>query len=134
MKHQARYVLSITIPDCLTLLAKVGERWHEAERCVKYLRPIVDEVVKMFNLRLLSDVDHTLQMKEAAITDTLTQLLFPEGPFMWTSGASVASFEEPEVDGILDTTAGTPLLHDFQWDADGGLNEIFSDSWSTDLH
>ena len=128
MRHQARYVLSVTIPDCLALLVKVGERWHEAQRCVKYLRPIVEEVVKVFNDRLLNEFDPACQPREASITSTLEQLLFPEGPIMWTSGASVASVEEEEVDGMLDTATGTPLLHEFGWDADWVLDDIFSDS------
>lgn len=124
MRTQARFALSVTLPDCLSLLVKVGERWHEAVLCADYLRPVVDEVAKAFHDRIMNDSELD-SGKEVLTTEKLRQLLFPDGPLAWnarTSETSMYEFVEQDLD-----IAGLPPLPDIpdiQWDGNWDLDDI----------
>lgn len=124
MRQQARFALSVTLPDCLSLLAKVGERWHEAALCADYLRPVVDEVAKAFHDRIMNDAGLNFE-KENSTTDKLRQLLFPDGPLAWNARMSEPlSFEPVGQDMNISGLPPLPDLPDLQWDGNWDLDDL----------
>jgi hypothetical protein len=105
LRQQARFILSITLPDCLALLAKVGERWHEAALCGEHLKPVVEEVAKAFSERVVGGLeggmglDEAVAKREGGTTEKLRQLLFPDGPLAWNARTEgvVGSVNEGQV-------------------------------------
>ncbi|KUJ16400.1 uncharacterized protein LY89DRAFT_586714 [Mollisia scopiformis] len=121
LRQPARFALSVTLPDCLSLLAKVGERWHEAALCADYLRPVVEEVGKAFHDRIMNDAALNAE-KEGHTTGKLRQLLFPDGPLAWNARTSEFSSGE-FLAGDLNHSGLPPLpdLPDLQWDGNWDL-------------
>lgn len=124
MRQVARFALSVTLPDCLSLLAKVGERWHEAALCADFIRPVVDEVAKAFHDRIMNDAAAETQVqKEAVTTEKLRGLLFPDGPLAWNARTNEAlNFETRR-----QLNSGLTSLHDIpdlQWDGNWDLDDL----------
>lgn len=56
-KYHARHILSVTLPDCLALLNKVGESWQEASLCSVYLSQIQEETSGAYSDRALAQIN-----------------------------------------------------------------------------
>lgn len=135
MQIQARFILSITLPDCLALLLKVGERWREAALCAEPLRPVVDEVVRAFQDRVLGDLDMDLGLgaREAVTTEKVRQLLFPDGPLAWDARVSDASpaGSNGTVHQDADEFGTLPDFQDSGWDGEWDLADLLYGSMNS---
>jgi predicted nucleic acid-binding Zn ribbon protein len=135
LRQQARFILSITLPDCLGLLAKVGERWHEAALCGDHLKPVVEEVAKALSERVVGGLeggmglDEEMEKREEATTEKLRQLLFPDGPLAWNARTegTVGGIDEGASLG-LDALPPIPGFEDFQWDGNWDLADLLYES------
>lgn len=118
-RQQARHVLAVTIPDCLMLLSKVGESWEDAGTCVRYLKPIVDDVTVAFGGRIMARVFSPRKIPEVETTEKLRRLLFPEGPSWSTPMASDSVKTETEISASpLDDNTTLGGIEEFDWPAD----------------
>lgn len=118
MRRQARYTLSISIPDCLNLLARIGETWDGAALCSEYLQRAVDDVSKAFNERLLGNTATDYHKKEENISQTIQELLFPEGPISW-------EHRRPEAVSNSATEYDMQGLESFDWETIWNLSADF---------
>ncbi|RAO71771.1 uncharacterized protein BHQ10_007783 [Talaromyces amestolkiae] len=96
LRYQARHILAVTLPDCLTLLNKVGESWQEATLCSVYLSPILEETARAYSDRALAQMNADRIAAESITTGKLRKLLFPDGPLLWESRST--SFEPTKED------------------------------------
>jgi hypothetical protein len=123
---KARFVVGITIPDCITLLEKVGERWSEAGLCADHLKPVVEDVATAFSQRVADGLggSEELEMREEKTTQKLMKLLFPDGPLAWNVHS-----EELLVDavGIAPISGPMPDLENFRWDNEWDLADLLND-------
>lgn len=125
MRQVARFALSVTLPDCLSLLAKVGERWHEASLCADYLRPVVDEVAKAFHDRIMSDEVVEVRVgREKFMTERLRGLLFPDGPLAWNARTNADGMEGEGVGKGIEGVTPLPELPDLQWNGNWDLDDL----------
>jgi hypothetical protein len=126
LREQAHFILSITLLDCLALLAKVGERWHEAALCADHLRPVVDEVAVAFNERIMNDMDLDLESKESETTEKLRQLMFPDGPLAWNARTAEESpgRNDLEISGMGDHLGAMSEFQYTQWDGGWDLVDL----------
>ncbi|KAH8657935.1 hypothetical protein BX600DRAFT_61505 [Xylariales sp. PMI_506] len=116
MRHKTRHILSVTVPDCLILLAKVAESWPDALLCSEYLGSVVDEITRAYRYRTLSEVDMTRQETERATTERLRQLLFPQGALSWSSPVYRGLGNNVDIDGAqLPGDIPFPGLDEFDW-------------------
>ncbi|KAK4939848.1 hypothetical protein LTR10_019915 [Elasticomyces elasticus] len=76
LRSQATTMLDISLPQCVQLLANIGERWRVAGTCADRLRPLVQNVASVFSHGTTDAFD--LQ-NEVSITEEIHGLLFSDG-------------------------------------------------------
>lgn len=69
-------MIDISLPQCVQLLANIGERWRMAGTCADRLRPLVEKVDSVFSQSVTDAFD--LQ-NEVSITEEIHGLLFSDG-------------------------------------------------------
>lgn len=127
----ARRALGRTVPDCLALLAQIGQSWDDALLCSRFLAPLADDVTRALAGRgAANGVDGAA---EADLTERLRKLLFPEGPSTWNtpsaapsssaSAASAAAAADGEVRLPAPALAGDSVMvggagDGFDWGSD----------------
>jgi hypothetical protein len=126
LRPRARHVLFIAVPDCLALLAKMGESWRDSLLCSEYLGAIVDEISRAFRERELNYIDEGQQDMDKFITDRLRQLLYPKGASSW----SCSPFSGSERAGIDQSS----LPEDFNYDGFENFNWLVPWNFLQDLH
>lgn len=84
-RAQASRVLSVSLPDCISLLAQIGERWGESSFCAEYLQRIVRDVSKALHSQ---STDGTENMADLLLTEKIKGLLFSDGPLSWDTASS----------------------------------------------
>jgi hypothetical protein len=134
-RQQERFVLSITLPDCLALLVKVGERWKEAALCAEHLRPVVDEVAKAFHDRIMIDLEMGLDMgpREAVMTKKIRQLLFPDDPLAWNGRATEQSpASNDAMNQELDSLETLPSFEGSAWDGEWDISDLLYAAMNAD--
>lgn len=80
LKDLAVKILGSSIPQCLQLLTKIGQRWNEASVCADTLRPLVQKITSA----LAQEGDYLL-FDDASISEEIQGLLFSDGPLTWNS-------------------------------------------------
>ncbi|RDW82620.1 hypothetical protein BP6252_03732 [Coleophoma cylindrospora] len=126
MLQEAVSTLSATLPDCLAILDKIGQRWQEATICAEHLRPIVAEVSRRICYELGDDVVLRDQEKEEHITEKLRQLLFPDGPLASNNRAMNKTAEISDKIGMNDpgSISISHQIESFQWDKEWDLADF----------
>lgn len=115
MRERVKHALSVSLPECLNLLTKIGERWKEATRCADVLRPIIVEVSRWFNDPLTIILD--TEPGSIWVEEEIQKLVFPDGSISW----NITSVEESLVmdgtnSGLGDFFGYDPEMDLFQWD------------------
>lgn len=80
MREEAENFLNFSIPQCLQLLANIGQRWDEATACAERLSTLAEKVTTSFTN--WGSTVHSLE-EEMNITDEINRLLFSDGPLTW---------------------------------------------------
>lgn len=130
MRHQARCILSVTLPDCLSLLEKLGQLWYESMICAEHLRPLLNEVSQAFTTRMANgifvdeDIRGAYDLREASTTEKLRLLLFPDTPLAWNFNYMTRnSRHEADLQTSI-ATLETASVENFQWDANWDLSDF----------
>ncbi|KAM5343725.1 hypothetical protein ACJ41O_012262 [Fusarium nematophilum] len=82
LKEQAELMVQTLLPQCLRVLANIGQRWGEATRCVEKLEPLVQKVSSAFNW-----ATHLPVFEAALIADDIESLLFSDKSLSWNQVA-----------------------------------------------
>lgn len=117
LRPRARLVLSVTIPDCLAVIAKIGEFWRVAVHCFDYLEPIAEEVALLFRESDLSDLGPEQEAVETAMTHKLHSLLFPDMSLLRNSHPSSTLEQNGTAPGATTGDITIPNFDEVDWDA-----------------
>lgn len=120
LNFQIRRVLSVTLPDCLFIISRIGERWKEAAACADYLRPIVNEVARNFEYQARDSIANP--MSSTTITEKIRGLLFSDGPLSWDRQSQNVDEDPQDNDMVLDF-AMPPNRGSFEWDVNWEILE-----------
>lgn len=77
-------MVQIWIPQCLSLLSAIGQRWNEATACVNKLNPLVQRVSSSF-FSVSAD-------RDISIAKDINALLFSDRPPVWNPAVSGDDF------------------------------------------
>ncbi|OKL56114.1 hypothetical protein UA08_08655 [Talaromyces atroroseus] len=130
LRHRARHILAVTLPDCLALLNKVGESWQDAALCSAYLSPILDEASRAYSDRALAQIDPARIEAECLMTEKLRKLLFPEGPLLWESRMSFETDQNSATDPAPSLEPVMSGMKDVDWDAFWEYVQDLSPIWT----
>lgn len=75
-------MLQNLIPQCLQVLANIGQRWNEATRCADKLRPLAQKVASSF-----AWAAQLPPYEAASIADEIDRLLFSDKSLSWNRAA-----------------------------------------------
>ncbi|ROW07445.1 hypothetical protein VMCG_03908 [Cytospora schulzeri] len=127
-RPQVSHILAATVPNCLTLLSKIGESWTEAEICARHLEPMVNEVTVAFGDRTMAHVFSPRKVSEVETTEKLRRLLFPEGLPAWgTPIATDSVTNETKIPASLRCETTTPGgIQVFDWPTNWDLLQELS--------
>lgn len=112
LRDLAVQLLETSIPQCLQLLTRIGQRWNEATLCSQSLTPLLQKVSSAFTTAgSLSIYDDT------SITEEIHGLLFSEPSLTWDHAPQTHYDYGFENDLFFDNASGddTVLL---QWAAE----------------
>jgi hypothetical protein len=75
-------LLGNSIPQCLQLLTKIGQRWSEASVCADTLRPLVQKITSA----IVPEGDYS-PYNDSSISVEIQGLLFSDGSLTWNHGS-----------------------------------------------
>lgn len=82
LRSPAQDMLETHVPQCLTLLKSIGQRWNEAIACVQRLQPLLQAILSAFG-RSWDQQGVLAADEDAAISEDIQSLLFSDGSLVW---------------------------------------------------